>query len=116
MPIYEYRCLNCRRVTSYLVRPGEDFKPRCRQCGGEEMQRLFSRFAYHRSEADRLAEFDTSRHYGPEFYKDSRNVGLWVKKRAQELGVDKELGPKLDEIVEKGRTGKILEEYTERLE
>jgi hypothetical protein len=27
----------------------------------------------------------------------------------RELGVD--LGPKMDEIVEKGRTGKILDEY-----
>jgi hypothetical protein len=27
----------------------------------------------------------------------------------KELGVD--LGPKMDEIVEKGRTGKILDEY-----
>jgi hypothetical protein len=37
-------------------------------------------------------------------------VGLWAKKRMRELGVD--LGPKMDEIVEKGRTGKILDEYT----
>jgi len=36
-------------------------------------------------------------------------VGLWAKKKMRELGVD--LGPKMDEIVEKGRTGKILEGY-----
>jgi len=36
-------------------------------------------------------------------------VGLWTKKRMKELGVD--LGPKMDEIVEKGRTGRILDEY-----
>jgi hypothetical protein len=29
----------------------------------------------------------------------------------KELGVD--LGPKMDEIVEKGRTGKILDEYNQ---
>ena len=46
---------------------------------------------------------------GDDFYKDSRNVGLWAKKRMKELGVD--LGSKMDEIVEKGRTGKILDEY-----
>jgi hypothetical protein len=56
-----------------------------------------------------LANFDTSRHRGDEFYKDSRNVGLWAKKRMKEMGVD--LGSKMDEIVEKGRTGKILDEY-----
>jgi hypothetical protein len=36
-------------------------------------------------------------------------VGLWAKKRVQELGVD--LGPKFDEVVERARTGKILEDY-----
>jgi hypothetical protein len=56
-----------------------------------------------------LANFDTSKLKGDEFYKDSRNVGLWAKKRMRELGVD--LGPKMDDIVERGRTGKILDEY-----
>jgi hypothetical protein len=56
-----------------------------------------------------LASLDTSKPKGDEFYKDSRNVGLWAKKRMKELGVD--LGPKMDEIVERGRTGKILDEY-----
>jgi hypothetical protein len=48
---------------------------------------------------------------GDDFYKDSRNIGLWAKKRMRELNVD--LGSKMDEIVEKGRTGKILNEYIE---
>jgi hypothetical protein len=56
-----------------------------------------------------LADFDASKHRGNDFYRDSRNVGLWTKKRMQQMGVD--LGPKLDEIVEKGRSGKILEDY-----
>jgi hypothetical protein len=56
-----------------------------------------------------LSSFDTSKARGDDFYKDSRNVGLWAKKRMKELGVD--LGSKMDEIVEKGRTGKILDDY-----
>ena len=69
---------------------------------------MLSGFAYHRSEASRLAAFDASASNQPDFYKDSRNVGLWAKKRAQDMGVD--LGPSFDETVEKARTGKILEE------
>jgi len=72
------------------------------------MQRVLSGFAYHRSETSRLAEFDTSAPSHPDFYKDSRNVGLWAKKRAQDMGVD--LGPSFEETVEKARTGKILDE------
>jgi hypothetical protein len=56
-----------------------------------------------------LASFDTSKSRGDDFYKDSRNIGLWAKKRMKEMGVD--LGSKMDEIVEKGRTGKILDDY-----
>jgi hypothetical protein len=56
-----------------------------------------------------LAHFDTSKPREDDFYKDSRNIGLWAKKKMREMGVD--LGSKMDEIVEKGRTGKILDEY-----
>ena len=73
------------------------------------MSQLISRVTYHRSESDRLAEFNTRKPQGEEFYKDSRNVGLWAKKRAKELGAD--LGSQFDEIVESARTGKILEKY-----
>jgi hypothetical protein len=68
-----------------------------------------SRFAYHRSDGDRLSEFDTSKSQGDDFYKDSRNIGLWAKKRAQQMGAD--LGSDFEEVVDKARSGKILEDY-----
>lgn len=109
MPIYEYRCDDCGRVTSHLVlHTAQDTPPACRACSSRQMRRIMSSFAYHRSEASRLAEFDTSAARGADFYKDSRNVGLWAKKRAQDMGVD--LGAQFDETVEKARTGKILDE------
>jgi putative FmdB family regulatory protein len=109
MPIYEYHCEVCNRLTTQLVfKPAEATPPACRACGSAQMRRVLSGFAYHRSEASRLAEFDASASNHPDFYKDSRNVGLWAKKRAQDMGVD--LGPSFDETVEKARTGKILDE------
>jgi hypothetical protein len=84
-------------------------KARCRFCNSKNITRLLSSFSVHQTEESRLSNFDTSKSRGPEFYKDSRNVGVWAKKRMRELGVD--LGSKMDEIVEKGRTGKILDEY-----
>ncbi len=110
MPIYEYECRKCRAVSGFLVLKKEDEKGiACLKCGGKEMSRVISRVTYHRSESDRLNEFDTRRQPGDEFYKDSRNIGLWAKKRAKELGAD--LGDKFDEVVENARTGKILEKY-----
>jgi len=109
MPIYEYRCEDCSRLTSQLVlKPSVVTLPKCRVCGSSRTQRVLSGFAYHRSEASRLAEFDASASSHPDFYKDSRNIGLSAKKRAQDMGVD--LGPSFEETVEKARTGKILDE------
>ena len=110
MPIYEYRCNQCgKEFSELLLRPKEMKKVRCKYCHSADLTRLVSSFSVHQTEESRVAQFDTSKPRGDEFYKDSRNVGLWAKKRMKELGVD--LGPKMDEIVEKGRTGKILDEY-----
>ncbi len=104
MPIYEYRCQSCGAKTSHLVlnlsRPSE---PRCDACGSLELTRVFSTFAYHRSEGDRLAGVDTGRGTGDDYYKDSRNVGLWAKKRVRELGADADTVRQVDQVVDKTR-------------
>ena len=109
MPIYEYYCEACGGLTSRLVLDTTTATPpACKACANPQTQRVMSRFAYHRSEASRLAEFDPGGPRSSDYYKDSRNVGLWAKKRAQQLGVD--LGSHFEETVEKARTGKILDE------
>ena len=82
--------------------------PQCQSCKRRRLTRLLSRFAYHQGEDARLSAFDTSAPRDESFYRDSRNVGLWAKKRAKEMGVD--LGLKFDETVEKARSGKILDD------
>jgi len=110
MPIYEYECQKCQAISSFLILKKEEAaKVVCKGCGSPKMSQVISRVTYHRSESDRLNEFDTGKPQGEEFYKDSRNVGLWAKKRARELGAD--LGPKFEEIIDNARTGKILENY-----
>jgi len=92
-----------------VLRPEDETSLRCSKCGGGALVKVLSRFSIHKTEAQRLKDFDPKAAKEDSFYKDSRNVGLWAKKRLQELGAD--LGPELDEIVERGRTGKILEDY-----
>jgi putative FmdB family regulatory protein len=111
MPIYEYRCNRCKKEFSQLfLNPKEIDNPRCKFCNSRNLTKLLSSFSVHQTEESRLTSFDTSKPRGDDFYKDSRNIGLWSKKRMRELGVD--LGPKMDEIVERGRTRKILDEYS----
>ena len=65
-----------------------------------------SSFAMAVTEDARLTDFDTSKPRDESFYRDSRNIGLWAKKRAKQMGVD--LGGKFEETVEKARSGKSL--------
>lgn len=111
MPIYEFRCGSCRRRVEIFTRSvSQPFEAVCDGCGSTDLRRLMPRVAVHRTEADRLAEIDTSTMPSADFYRDSRNIGLYAKKRMAELGMS-ELMPQVDEIVEKGRSGELLKEY-----
>ena len=55
MPIYEYRCGDCRAVSSKLVYSwSADSAVACRQCGGTDMERLMSAFSFRPSWGDSL--------------------------------------------------------------
>ena len=55
MPIFEYRCGDCRRRFSLLVGVvAGATEMRCPRCGGEQLQKLISRFSTTRSEDDAL--------------------------------------------------------------
>src|SRR2546423_11304095 len=111
MPIYEYECAACGRTASHVVLGTECLQePCCPNCGSSETRRVMSSFAVMESEATRLNSFDTSKPRDESFYRDSRNVGLWAKKRARQMGVD--LGSKFDETVEKARSGKLIKDMT----
>jgi putative FmdB family regulatory protein len=111
MPIYEYECAACGRTASHVVLGSEQLQhPDCPRCGSSQTRRVMSSFAVMETEASRLSNFDSSKPRDESFYRDSRNVGLWAKKRAQELGVD--LGSKFDDTVERARTGKLIKDMT----
>jgi putative FmdB family regulatory protein len=109
VPIYEYQCVACGRIVAHVLL-GRDrrSRPQCPQCGSPRTKRVMSSFAVVESEAARLANFDTGQSRDDSYYRDSRNVGMWAKKRAKQMGVD--LGPKFDETVEKARTGKLIKD------
>jgi len=103
MPIYEYECLSCRRPFQCLVmKKDEEGTLRCPKCGGGKIKRLISRVHYHASEQDRLADFDPKAAKDDAFFRDSRNIGLAAKKRAQQLGVD--LGKGFEEKLDRLRS------------
>jgi putative FmdB family regulatory protein len=101
MPIYEYQCLSCGNNFQILVmeRDRED-SPVCPLCKGADIKKLISRASFNISEKDRLESYDPRAEKDDSFYRDSRNIGLHAKKRAQQAGIDlgEEFEKRLDNI------------------
>ena len=45
MPIFEYRCSKCGHVTPFLEEPDSKEVHKCKKCGSEDTQKIFSTFA-----------------------------------------------------------------------
>jgi putative FmdB family regulatory protein len=90
MPIYEFTCRDCSRLTSIFVRSvNTPYEAKCRHCGGVQLQRAVSRVAYHRTEQQILEEYGVPEPGGgPDSYKDPRQIGRWVEKRFAEMGME----------------------------
>ena len=108
MPLYEYQCNACGRInTALILKAEEEENLQCGKCDSSDLRRVLSRFALHKTEGQRVDDFDPRAPRDDSFHKDDRNVGLWAKKRMKQLGVD--LGPSFDETVENARSGKLPE-------
>ncbi len=45
MPIFEYKCAECGKITEVLVKSAEAAKPACEHCGSKKTVKQFSTFA-----------------------------------------------------------------------
>lgn len=88
MPIYEYRCEDCGRRQSFLVRKPSEFKPVCKKCGGERMERLISRVAVVESEETKLERLADPSAWGDVDENDPASVAKFMKKMGGALGED----------------------------
>lgn len=108
MPLYECRCQRCRRTfTNYVALSDAGSALNCPMCGGAATK-LVKGCAFHRSEAARIAHFEPRDARRADFFRDPYNIGLAAKRRLRDRGID--LGPRVEEIVERGRTGQILDD------
>ena len=104
MPIYEFRCLDCRKKTTAIVlvrdRIGE---VRCQQCGGDRLERLVSRFAIVKSEESRLDSLADPAAMAGVDENDPASVARWMKRMGQEMGED--FGDEIDQAMEEEHAG-----------
>lgn len=86
MPIYEYRCEACAKVSSILVRSPQAAQPECQHCGSRALKKLISKVARKKSAGDVVAEYGTPRPGEP--YRDPRQIGQWMERRFEQYGVE----------------------------
>jgi putative FmdB family regulatory protein len=98
MPIYEYRCEDCGRRSSFLVMKAEEFRPVCKHCGGGNLTKLISRVSFLRSDEDRMERLADPSRLGDIDENDPRSMARWMKKMGKELGED--VGEDFDQMVE----------------
>jgi putative FmdB family regulatory protein len=105
MPIYEYTCGACGRLTSVFVKSmSGDAKPACGHCGSKKLSRALSRFAYHKSGQRVLEEYGAEPRTLDE-YKDPRQIGRWVERKFDEYGMA--LPGEAREMIDAAREGEF---------
>ncbi len=96
MPIYEYRCANCRRRMSVLVRSfSQQVTPTCDRCGGTDLVRLISTFTVARSWGESLDSMPDSA-FDDMDESDPKAMSRWMKRLKSDMG--DELTPELDQM------------------
>jgi len=55
MPIYEYRCNACKKISSFLLlRATEEAEPYCKHCGNKQVTRILSGVSVLKGEGKRI--------------------------------------------------------------
>src|SRR5690348_10586231 len=109
MPIYEYRCEECGRVQSVLMRSYTDPTDlHCPRCQGTKLRKLISRFAVLHSDEDRLERLADPSALGDLDENDPRSVGRWARRMGEQVGED--LGEDFREMVDRLESGETPED------
>ena len=106
MPIYEYRCADCkRRVSLYYQTFSAASKATatCDHCGSTNLSRLVSRVFQLKSEDAQLEDLADPSSFGDLDENDPKSVARWARKLGQQMGED--LGDDWGDMVDKLEAG-----------
>ncbi len=110
MPIYEYRCGDCKRRVSIFFRSFTAVsEPRCPNCNGKNLTRLVSRVATGKSEDARMEALSDPSAFGGVDENDPKSVARFMRKMGDQMGGE-DLGPEFGEMVDRLESGESPEE------
>src|SRR4030042_5486020 len=98
MPIYEYRCEDCGKISEFLmIKSDEKVSPECKRCKSKEMSRVLSKVRVIRSEENRMESLADPSKWGDLDEKDPKSMARWMKRMGKEMGED--MGEGVDQMV-----------------
>ena len=109
MPIYQYRCLNCKKRFEVALSYNEyGIKVvLCPHCASDQVQRRIGRIRIAKSEESRMDSLtDTTNLEGLE--NDPRALGKMMRKMSNEMG--EYVGPEFNEVVDRLESGQSPED------
>src|SRR5919106_3470514 len=107
MPIYEYRCRGCGKVSSFFTRSlNATLEPVCNYCQSKDMQRRMSSFAMGKSVQSVHEQYPSSSGRPPlEYYSDPRNIGRHVEESFKRYGM--EMPSSVRDTIDAAREGEL---------
>jgi putative FmdB family regulatory protein len=107
MPLFDYKCRDCRKRFSLLVGVvAESQEEKCPVCGSTNITRLISRFARLRTEDELIESLADPAAVGD--LEDPKQLHNWMKRMGKEMGED--LGDEFDEILAEAEKEETPEE------
>jgi len=112
MPIYEYRCEACGKISEFLfIKTDETFLPQCKRCKSKKMSRVLSKVRVIHSEESRMESLADPSKWGDLDERDPKSMAKWMKKMGREMGEDMEgMDEELDQAVEEEMNAESKEE------
>jgi putative FmdB family regulatory protein len=110
MPIYEYRCAGCRKVSEFLVLSASaPFAPVCPRCGGTDLTRVLSRVRVRLSEETRMERLADPHRWGGLADVDENDPASMARMMRQ-------MGPHLQEAMGEDYPGEMDQMIEEAME
>ena len=116
MPVYEYWCNNCQnKVTLYIRGFSETPKATCPTCGNENLRRLFSSFAVHKTDKDAYDDLlSDNRLVQGMMADDPRALAEWSKR--MDSTSPGEMAPEHKEMMERLERGERAEKIVAEMQ
>ncbi len=115
MPVYEFRCQNCKRLVrlTFSIAEYDAAEPTCPHCQSKNLKRRIGRVALAKSEDARMDSLMDDSSLASLDEEDPRSIGRFMRKMSSEMGED--LGDEFNEVVDRLESGESPDSIEESM-